>query len=144
MSDRLTSLPDGVGDLVDRVPDEDILGCLHALAVAALSVVGYYAGEAEDALSELRDRGTVLASKRMAVNALFAQRQQFGFAAGRRGDIVMRDKVFYETRALNCVVYAVGAVGESPRQRLREAAYEAATAFRGTSGVVSVVSRYAG
>ena len=144
MTHRINWLSGDVGELVDRVPEADIPGCLHALAITSLSVVGFHAPEAEDALAELRDRGAVSAVGRLAVNALFAQREQFGFAAGRRGDLDTRDKVFFEARALNCVVFAVGAAGGTPRECLREAAYEAATAFGGSDAVVSVLSRYAG
>lgn len=142
MNNRIDSLSDGVASLVEQVPEPDIPGCCHMLSIAALSVVGYSAPEVDDALAELRDRGTVAKSTCLTLNALLAQRQQAGWVAGRRGDSAAREKAFFEARALSCAAYAVGAIGGTPRERLREAAYEATAAFRGTPAVVDVLSRY--
>ncbi|MGC4963903.1 hypothetical protein [Gordonia sp. DT101] len=150
MSSRITRLPDGVAELVDRVPDSDLAPCMYFLAITVLS--GVDVGDSPElttALTELRERGAVSAGNRLEVASRLAQLEQRAFIAGRRGEHEARDRAFFQARAVNCLVHVIGAgsgttAAQEPRDRLREAAYEGAIAFRGTPGVVSVLNRYAG
>ncbi|GAA3689713.1 hypothetical protein [Gordonia hankookensis] len=150
MSGRVTRLPEDVAELVDRVPDSDLAPCMYFLAITVLSGVDVAdSAELATALTELRERGSVSAGHRLEVGSRLAQLEQRAFIAGRRGDDEARDRAFFQARAVNCLVHVVGAgsgavIAREPRDRLREAAYEAAIAFRGTPAVVSVLNRYAG
>ncbi|MEE3850694.1 hypothetical protein VZC37_10130 [Gordonia sp. LSe1-13] len=147
MSHRITRLHSGLADLVERVPDEDLAPCLYFLAITVMSAVEVGDNtEVTTALTELRERGGVAATGQLQVNSLLSQYEQRAFVARRRGDVVARERAFFQARAINCVSHVIGAgqAGRSARDRLRDAAYEAAVAFRGPGPVVSVIDRYAG
>ncbi|GAC69003.1 hypothetical protein [Gordonia soli] len=149
MTHRIESLSYELAGLVDRVPDPDIDACVYLLTISAMTATGL--GDDPDltrALTALREHGRVSGSTRLEMATAVTQAEHRAFAAARRGDEPARDRAFFQARALSCLAYAIGATtgGASLDRRdvVREVAYEATVALRGESGVVGVVTQYAG
>jgi hypothetical protein len=139
---RIERLPGGVAALVDKVPESEIPRCLQLLALTAIDVNDLGGSEVvRGALAQWRQHGQVSGKTRLDVESLMYSRDRDGFAHQRRGDTTAHHQCFFQARALNCLAHGVNNRVD-PRDALRDAAYEAAAAMKGSAGVVAILSDF--
>lgn len=136
----MDQLAGGVGQLVDRVPDDAVDDCLRLLCVSVVDITGVGGAPAvRAALGQSLSGTQVPAATHRDLTALATQRELDGVIAHRAGDLVTHRAAFRAARAVTCLAYATGA---GTGDRFAESVYEAAMAMAGSAGVVAILADF--